>query len=246
MKKSLFIAICVLLLIACDSSSVNYSADNSNGTGTGGSLARFTIAKDHLYTVDYNMLKVYDVTNELKPSKVKELSVGFDIQTIFSVNNILLMGSKWGVYIYDISDPANPAYLSVYNHTYSCDPVVVAGDYAYSTLSTSGACARGSNELDIIKISNPSSPYLIKSITMENPHGLGISGNLLFVCDNGIKVYNISNKEVPVFIKKIDIANAYDVIPLGSLLLVASDSGLDEYRITSGSDLVFQSSVYKN
>ncbi|MBN2485581.1 MAG: hypothetical protein JXB34_06380 [Bacteroidales bacterium] len=232
-----------MLVIACEEGSLDYSSDKGESTGTGGSLARFTITKDCLYTVDNYTLKVFSLSNEKIPEKVNELYAGFEIETIFAKSNLLFLGSRWGVYIYDISEPHNPMHLSTYSHTYSCDPVVVSGSYAYSTLSSSGPCARGQNELDIIDISNPATPNLVKVINMDSPRGLGISGNLLFVCDKGLKVFNIADKENPVFLKKISVT-AVDVIPIDTLLLVATESGLSQYLITPENDLEFLSTLY--
>ena len=86
------------------------------------------------------------------------------------------------MHIYDVSNPASPQKLSVYQHVYSCDPVVVEGDFAYVTLNSLNTwCGRFSNQLDIIDISDLSDPKLIKQYAMESPLGLGIYGNLLFV-----------------------------------------------------------------
>jgi hypothetical protein len=244
MKNSIItIFILVVILFACSEGGLDYSSGNENSTGTGGSLARFTIAKNHLYTVDYSTLKVYDVTNEKSPVSINEIYIGFNIETIFAKGDLLFMGSSWGIYIYNISQPENPVFMSTFSHTYSCDPVVVSENYAYSTLSTSGPCDRGSNELDIINISDPYSPFLVKAITMDNPRGLGVSGNLLFVCDNGLKVFNITDKENPKLLKKIQ-SDAVDVIPIDTLLFVATEKGLSEYQITGDTNLVFLSTLY--
>ncbi len=52
----------------------------------------------------------------------------------------MFLGSTNGMYIYDISAPDTPKYVSELQHVTSCDPVVVDDKYAYVTL-------RGGNNL---------------------------------------------------------------------------------------------------
>ncbi|MFO7829468.1 MAG: hypothetical protein R6V23_12655, partial [Bacteroidales bacterium] len=155
----------------------------------------------------------------------------------------LFLGSQWGVYIYDISSPENPQQLSVYSHTYSCDPVVVSGNYAYSTLNSAGPCGRGLNQLDVIDITDKSKPVNVYTIDMDSPKGLGVSGNLLFVCDNGIKVFSLENPAQPAYLRTEDIT-ANDVIPIDQLLIVTADSGLYIYEFNSDGELTLLSNLY--
>jgi hypothetical protein len=233
----------LLLTIACEKASYNYSADQSNSSGTGGSLARFTISGNYLYTVDGSKLNTFDITNEKNPQQVAEIYVNIGVETIFAMGDLLFLGTLSGVYIYSISNPASPEFISLYSHVKSCDPVVVEGNYAYSTLNTSGPCSNGVNELDIIDISDPADPHEVKTLPMENPKGLGISGSLLFVCDEGLKIYDLTHPANPAFIKKINV-DAIDVIPIDTLLLVATEQGLAEYSINAENDIHFISSLY--
>ena len=52
------------------------------------------------------------------------------------------------------------------------------------------ACGGFTNQLDVIDISNKTSPLLISSYAMYNPSGLGIDGDLIFICDGeaGLKI----------------------------------------------------------
>ncbi len=243
MKKIFYLLLIIFFIQACEDGTFDYSSSNESSTGTAGSLARFAISNNYLYTVDSESLSIYNISDESSPKFIKREYVGFEIETIFPKGDLLFLGSRWGVYIYSIEDPSDPFKLSIYEHSYSCDPVVVSGNYAYSTLNSSGACSRGTDELDVIDVSNPESPVLVKSITMDSPQGLGVSGDLLFVCDNGIRVYDISNPESPVYEKTISVS-AYDVIPLDTLLLVATDNGLFEYEITEDNELEYLSSLY--
>jgi hypothetical protein len=233
----------IVLFFSCDESSYDYSADPANSSGTGGSLARFTIMDNYLYTVDPSTLKIFDITNEKNPRQVGEIYIDVGVQTIFALGDLLFLGTINGINIYNISDPASPQYVSVSTHVRSCDPVVVKGNYAYSTLSISGSCSQGVNELDIIDISTPENPTRVNILPMENPKGLGISGSLLFICDEGLKVYDLTDPVDPQFLRKITI-DATDVIPIDKLLLVATEQGLSEYSIDDDNQIHFVSSLY--
>ena len=232
-----------LIMGACESDSLDYSADMSPESGTGGSLARFTISGNYLYTVDASSLKTFDITNENKPQLIGEQDLNWGVETIFALNDLLFLGTRTGIYIFDISDPSSPEYVSLYSHVRSCDPVVIKGNYAYSTLNSSGSCSQGVDQLDIIDVSIPSNPQWVNTISMNSPKGLGISGSLLFVCDGGLKVYDLSDPVYPSFIHSIDI-DATDVIPIDTLLLVATNQGLSEYSIDNENQIHFVSSLY--
>lgn len=233
----------LLIFISCSKSDYDYSADQNTSQGSAGSLARFAISDNYMYVVDVQRLKVFDITDESKPVSVSDQYVDFGIETIFCYEDKLFLGTQSGVYIYSISNPASPAYISIYTHIVSCDPVVAQGNYAYSTLRTGNSCSRGFNELDVIDISNPYNPSLVKDIPMNNPKGLGISGSLLFVCDDHLKVFDINNPANPLLVKSVNI-EAFDVIPIDTLLLLATDQGLAEYVIGENYSIEYLSTLY--
>ncbi len=244
MKTTIYIlSALIFLLVACESQNFDYSADISTESGTSGSLARFTISGNYLFTVDASNLKTFNITDEENPVLMSEISLDWGVETIFATGDLLFLGTRNGVYIFDITDPVSPHYVSLYSHIQSCDPVVVKGNYAYSTLNSSGPCMNGVNLLDIIDISDPVSPFQVNSLPMESPGGLGISGDLLFVCDEGLKVFDLTNPAEPELLKKITI-DAYDVIPIDTLLLVATEQGLSEYSIDDENNIHFVSSLY--
>lgn len=219
----------MVTISSCDYDSGS-SSDGINDTGTSGSLARFAISGNYMYTVELDELKIFDITDEKSPVFVKQTSPGFGIETIFTTGDFLFLGSRNGVYIYDITVKESPIQLSYYTHVYSCDPVIVKGDFAYSTLNSSGPCGRGVDQLEVIDISDKTNPTNVYTIEMESPKGLGISGDLLFACDNGIKIFDITNPEEPDFIKTESV-DAFDVIPIDDMLIVAAESGLYIYEI---------------
>ena len=108
------------------------------------------------------------------------------LETIFPYGDNLLIGSQNGVYFMDLSQPTNPILISSYEHVTSCDPVVARNGVAYSTLRSTGCnFARGGDVLDVIDISDLSSPRLIRSYTSSEPYGLAVTANFLFVCEKG-------------------------------------------------------------
>jgi len=215
-----------------------FSSPNSVGTttGTGGSMARFTIVDNVLYTiVNSAVIKPFDITVCADPIAHENVQVGWNIETLFPFGDYLFIGSETGMFIYDISAPLVPTYVSQFDHARACDPVVVYGDYAYVTLRSNGACWGTDNQLDVINISDIENPKLVKTYQMEQPYGLGINGpeDVLFICDGdaGLKVYNVADK---LAIDENQIShfpgiNAFDVIPLNNVLLMIGSDGLYQY-----------------
>jgi hypothetical protein len=222
----LFLGVCYLW--ACTKE--GFSGEG-NSTGKGGSLARFAIVGNHLYTVDNTSLRVFDISNPQSPAFIKNQNLGFGIETIFPYQDKLFLGANAGMYIIDISSPQFPQVLSIYQHVVSCDPVAVQNQYAYVTLRDGTNCRQGQNLLEVIDISNLRNPKLLATYPMENPKGLGVESAYLFVCDQGLKVFEIDliNPWQLNQRQKLNIANAYDVIPLGGRLLLIGTDGLYQY-----------------
>lgn len=241
----------LLTIVACSEGSDSFGDFGSSGQG--GSMARFTIAGDYLYTVDNNSLSLFDLSNPSQPEYMdrKEQSLGFGIETIFGMDTLLFIGSQDGMYIYDITRPEFPQQMSFVSHIRSCDPVVASGNYAYVTLSSENTwCGNTSNVLNIYDISDIKKPSLIATETLNYPKGLGVDGNKLFVCDaaQGIKIYDITDITRPVWKDDLShIAEAksikpYDVIPMNGLLFTSSDKGFYQFDYT-GDQIKFVSKI---
>lgn len=227
----------LISLTACQYGSES-AQDFSSGEGKGGSMARFTITGNHLYTVDQQSLKVFYLTDPQKPVYVTTRDVGFDVETIFPMAQHLFMGTSTGMYIYSIASPGDPQKVSFYEHIYACDPVVSDGKYAYVTLSSSNSrCWRASNELQIIDIQNIKSPSLVSRFSLTGPRGLAVRNDTLWVCDNGIKIYDIKNKQDIRMIRHFDNVQAYDIILNNSLILVTGESGFTQYKLDNNNIL---------
>lgn len=238
MKKVLFYMLVGGMFMACTKES---GSSDSLGTGLtngkGGSMARFAISGNTLFTVGHQSLSSFDISNPAQPVFNAEAFLGPAIETIFPKDNMLFIGSQAGMYIYDVSNPAAPVQLSVYEHIISCDPVVANDDYAYVTLRTSnnGNCFRGINNLEIIDISNPSNPTMVAEYPMVSPKGLGIDANLnLFVCDAGLKMFNATDVLNLDLLEHFTGIDPSDVIPIGNRLLLIGGDGFYQYRLENG------------
>ena len=206
---------------------------SGSGTGFGGSMARFGIKDKVLYIVDQSNLKVFDITNKISPLGMGDFYPGWNIETMFLTEKYMFLGTTTGMVIYDISNPLVPSSRIFFNHARSCDPVVVDDTLAYITLRSGTTCGGTVNCLDVVNIKNISSPSLLATFAMTNPHGLGKKGDLLFICDGnaGLKIFDASDpKSVGNrLIYTYANINAFDVIPVGDLLIMIGDDGLYQY-----------------
>lgn len=223
------------------------SESGSPSYGQGGSMARFTLARGHLYTVDQSSLRLFNVAVADKPEFVRDIPLGWGIETVFPFGHKLFIGSMTGMHIYDICNPASPQEMAVYNHVTACDPVVVNEKYAFVTLRSGNFCQPGTDLLEVIDIQDPYHPKLLKSYPMKNPHGLGLSGNNLYVCEgaHGLKsfkvsdVMNISNN----MMEHLEDKKAVDVIPAPKSLIVIGPDGVCQYDYSTPDKLRFLSCI---
>lgn len=205
---------------------------NGGGTGEGGSMARFKIVGDFLYIVDWHNINVFNISNLEKPEVLESVFAGFDIETIFNRGEHLFLGSRSGMYIYNISRPETPTFVSEFQHGTACDPVVVDDQFAYVTLRGGNDCGATESGLFVIDISDLNKPFEVKSYPMDGPYGLGIKDNLIFICDgdSGLKVYNKENVLDLKLVNHFKDIQTFDVIPLSAQLLMVGDKVLYQYE----------------
>ncbi|MGN0004096.1 MAG: LVIVD repeat-containing protein [Sphingobacterium composti] len=230
---------------------VNYDAGSGVGSyGQGGSMARFTLANDHLYTVDNSSLNLFDVSDKTKPSFKKNIMLGWGIETIFPYKNNLFIGSNSGMFIYNIDSAAEPKQESVYSHLRACDPVVVNDDYAFVTLRTGAACAGVVNVLEIVDIKDLKNPKLLKTFQMQNPHGLGLATDVLYICEGKFGFKSFDAKDVTkvgdLQLEHLKDLHSTDVIPGPKSLIVIGENGVCQYDYANKSKLRLLSCISVN
>lgn len=217
-------------------------------TGTGGSLARFTLVDNFLYIINDWQLEVFQVDNPSSIVPMNTVNMGWGIETIFPYGENLFIGSQTGMFIFDNSNPASPELMSVFEHARACDPVVVQDDIAYVTLRDGNECQTFTNQLDVVDVSNLTEPRLIRSYNMDNPHGLSAKGDHLFICEgeHGLKSLDISDLSSITTLQSLKDLTSYDVIARPgnqAHLFVIGDGGFYQYDYSNASDLQLMSSI---
>ena len=142
------------------------------------------------------------------------------------------------MYIFDNSDPLNPTQLSLFSHARACDPVYVDGNIAYVTLRDGTECEGFNNQLDVVDITNLTAPRLLTTHAMQNPHGLSIAKDQLYICEGafGFKIFDASNWRTIGDKQQAHLQDfsAFDVITLAGedLAIIIGEDGLYQYDVS--------------
>ncbi|OYT16232.1 MAG: hypothetical protein B7C24_08895 [Bacteroidetes bacterium 4572_77] len=239
-----FIFISLFIAISCsksDGGSSDVGGVPVNDQGQAGSMAKFSISGDYIYLINDQNLSTYDISQANTPVEVGSKRLDFGIETVFTLKERLFIGSINGMYIFDISDPANIQKLSFYEHITSCDPVVANDSLAFVTLSSGNQCrwGGGANRLDVLDITNELEPELLSSMNMISPKGLGLYQNYVFVCNSqqGVEIYDYTDPSDLEKVARIQAVDAYDLIIRGDHLFLIGKDGLFQYRINQVEDI---------
>ncbi|MDR1544535.1 MAG: hypothetical protein LBS50_09070 [Prevotellaceae bacterium] len=216
-------------------------AENSGGakTGINGSMSRFSLYDNYLYSVINNQMSIIDLRGE-PCIAVSNFYIGYNVETLFNYEDKMFMGTPTGMLIYSVENPLEPKYCSAVQHVFGCDPVVVENDRAYVTVHSGNNCGQDFNELIIINVADVYRPQQIVSYTMTRPMGLGIDNGTLFVCDDGLKIFNTEN---PQTIMANELAHysgmsGYDVIAFNNLLMMIAEDGIYQYDYSDLNNIV--------
>lgn len=227
------------------SASASSPLNSISPIGVGGSMARFSIVNDHMYTVSSYSLDVFNISAPENPVKGNKVNLNWGIETIYPFGKNLFIGSNAGMSIYDISNPEVPKSVGQFWHVRSCDPVIADNEFAYVTLRSGTQCQGFTNQLDVIRLNDLTNAALLKSYPMTNPHGLAKDGDLLFICDgkSGVKIYNAAIRDNIKLLKQIDLLDAYDVIAFNKIALIIGKDGLYQYSYANPSNIKMLSKI---
>lgn len=239
----------MFFLIECTTEGNDLNSDS--GTQVGSYSTMMTIGQK-LYIVNKTSIYTYNIIDVRNPVEINRQDVGFDIESLYHHDGLLLIGSANNMYIFRINDRGIPeresttSYFEAFeNIVCQHDPIVAKSNIAYITLSAQTSlnfrCTRTTNELRVYDITKISKPVLLNTIQMSGPKGLGLGKKSMFVCDiiDGLVVFNIENPLKPI--KSIVFKGfiAFDVIVRGNLLIVVAKDSLMQYDISDESNIKF-------
>ncbi len=194
----------------------------SSSVAQGGSMACFSFdnpsAPKYLYAANRSNIHCIDIRDEDSPQQSGSVRINeSEIETIFVNDNRLYLGMPNGMMMFGLDNPEQPNFEGQYRHMVGCDPVVAQNDRAYVTVRSGSTCnsTMPLNQLHIVNVANANNLNSEGSFQLTEPHGLGIDGNLLFVCDGraGVKVLDVTNPDgVRLLGNTPTEGTAYDVI----------------------------------
>ena len=224
------------------------TSTSQSGTGTAGSEAVMTLVGDYMYAIpEEHTVGVVHIADSTNPTLVLSDASGFDLETMFPIQGNLLVGSKEGVFVYSISNPAQPTEVGEFKHGTACDPVIANSSYAYVTLRSGTDCGGAANELDVLDAQDLSNTIQLASYPMTSPTGLCLDGSLLFVCDSTVvKVFDASDPGNLQLLSSAPVNSPADVIAANHVMLVAAPDGLYQFDYTDPRNIMQLSFVGVN
>lgn len=145
-------------------------------------------------------LQIIDISNPANPQLIGSHSTSSYATDVTVKGNYAYVGLGFGGYfmspprggleIIDISDPANPQYITTYDNQSPTREVKVVGNYGYLT---------NGGGIEIIDLSDLTNPTLIESYeTAGNAEGISVAGEYIYIADsnNNLKIlsHDITNR----------------------------------------------------
>jgi hypothetical protein len=241
MSKFVYLLL-VLAASLCVSCNLEDGFLDSSSSSQAGSMARFVVKGDYLYVVGNDNLMAVNIDDSTQVRISSNQYIGPGIETLFSYDSLLFMGSTEGMYASSLKQPSKPSLVTMYRHITSYDPVVVRGNYAFVTLR-SGLSWNSVNELQVIDIRQLDNPVEVATYPMTSPRGLAVTDSLLFICDNNtLVVMNSLNPLNMNVLHRFTLSGTLnDVIAKGGLLTLSYSGGLAQF--TYANDTIRQIST---
>ncbi len=246
MKNLIYLLAIVFFVSSCEQDSVlTEGIGSSTGEVLSGSYANMLTLGNFLYVLGNGQLKTLSLSDPSKPELLDEQDVNFVVESLFITGDNLFVGSQEGMFIYTIGNDGIPNFRSETSYDefdqFSCflDPVTANEEYAYVTLDNDSSfetCWRPAldDQMRVFDLEDLENPVLVNTIFMEDPKGIALDGEYLFVCEKtkGLTAFELSNPINPELIYKSEDFSAFDLIPASGLLMVVGQDTLHQFDYT--------------
>ncbi len=202
----------------------------------------------YLYLIYSNFFKTLIVTDPQFPQQIVNYPLNVNVADLAIAGDILaIIYSSW-VKLIDISNPALPdptgEYEFIYDEPYA-RYLIIDNNYIYTTFQFTVSGPGGFHtwdELNILDISNPSSPILVSSfpdVIWRN--GISVFDRAYIVNEN-FEIYDLSNPVQPQLLHTfITSGTASDITIQGNNAFIADGvNGVLEVDITDAPELIGQ------
>jgi len=187
------------------------------------SLNSVVISNSTVYTLNTVFgLGVYDLTTITSANFIGGYNPESNDITDITVNGDLLfaLSEGIGIFIYNVSNPKNPVYISRVNNTFT-NEVAVLGDLLIGYVSA---------DFVMYNVSDPTNPtYLGTSSLGTNPYDFGLIGNSLFMVDGSqLLAINITDSATAVTISTFGSFKNYQHLLIHDKVAYVSDTNFQK------------------
>lgn len=255
MKYTFLFAILSLFLFSC--SGPEFWGNSDEGQIVGKYKTMLSV-DNYLYAVNNSQLITFDMTDKANPVEIDKKDVGEDIENLYETEKVLFIGSQTNLHIYDLKSNGIPVeasstpYVNFGDEITVCDPVAATNDIAYVTLSSSfwindGGCptVANVNEIRSYDVKDIENPIFVSSRQMENPQGLSIDGDYIFVSEGntGFNVYKIDHTGNMDYVTSNYDGSSYDLFAKDGKLLVVSEEEIRQYDYSDINNIILYSKL---
>lgn len=180
------------------------------------------VAGIHAFLTNRRSLNIFNISRPEKPVLVREFAIpeGVPRAVAFKDNLVYLTADHFGLYVIDISNPAQPSLKGSYKIPGFSYGLAVAGSHVYLANSDSG--------FHILDLGEPASPRLAGTLKLEGePWSVAVEGNYAFVAcgAGGLQVVDISRSSAPRVVGSCAVEDFANGLVLMDHYAFVSDAG---------------------
>lgn len=195
-------------------------------SGQSGSTSRFTLQNGYLIVTDQSKINSYAINDSETGSSpagvlqfVDQMYSNRTLETAFAYGDErVMLGTTTGTLIVTVDGEGQLALETTIHHSRSCDPVIASGNRMYVTLSNdgSGFCGGSAydNHLLAYDITDITNPLLIDEVQLNQPQGLALADEQLWVCtESGLWRFDVLESGA------VEERNNYGWLPCDDLII---------------------------